>query len=81
MTLKTVNLNGLSRDQRREYLTRIAVCYRALHNFEAAHSMFLRLLSEQPGSADVERMAEFNYEQYLQSVTGAAPTLEKVSSL
>ncbi len=81
ITLKSININGLARDERKVHLTRIAICYRALHNFEAAHSVFLRLLSEQPGAADVERMAESNYEQYLQSATGSAPALEKVSSI
>lgn len=81
IALKSINMNGLSKEERIAHLTSIATCYRALHNFEAAHSVFLRLLSEQPGAADIERMAESNYELYLQSVTGSAPSLEKVSSL
>ena len=81
VALKTVNVNALDKDGRNKHLSRIAACYRALQNFEAAHSVYLRLLSDNPAAAEIERMAACNYDDYLRSVTGCAPALEKVSSL
>jgi tetratricopeptide (TPR) repeat protein len=81
IALKTINISALDKDQRKQHLSRIAVCYRALQNFEAAHSVYLRLLSENPATADLEQTAACNYDEYLRSVTGSAPALEKISSL
>jgi tetratricopeptide (TPR) repeat protein len=79
--LRSVHLGALSREQRKNFMLRIADCYRALHNFEAAHSVFLRILGDNPGSPDVERMAKSNYARYIEAAAGAVTALEKESTL
>ncbi|MDH3216631.1 MAG: hypothetical protein OEN01_10100 [Candidatus Krumholzibacteria bacterium] len=79
--LKTVPLNALSKEERRDFLLRIAYSYRQLHRFDAAHSVYLRIMSEDPDSAEVERLARANYHRYLRSSTADNPVLEKVSTL
>ena len=79
--LKTVHLNTLSREQRRNFLLKIAHCYQCLNRYEAAHSAYLRLMSEDPEFTDIEGMARSNYHKYLREAAGGAPVLEKITSL
>jgi tetratricopeptide (TPR) repeat protein len=81
IALKTVHLNGLSRDEKKDFLLRIAECYQQLHNHEAAHSVFLRIIADYPDTGPVETMAKLNYEKYLRELSGEAPALEKITSL
>jgi tetratricopeptide (TPR) repeat protein len=81
VVLRSVHLNALGREERKNFMLRIAQCYRELHNFEAAHSVFLRILGDHPGSEDVERMAKSNYARYIEAAAGAVPALEKVSTV
>jgi hypothetical protein len=62
-------------------LLRIAECYRALHNFDAAHGVYLRIMSEHPGLSEVESLARSNYARYVESALGAAAALEKTTTL
>ncbi len=81
VVLRSVHLGALSREERKNFMLRIADCYRALHNFEAAHSVFLRILGDHPATPDVERMAKSNYARYIEAAAGAVTALEKVSTL
>jgi len=81
VALKTVHLNALGKEERKDFLLRIADCYRALHNFEAAHSVYLRIMSEYPGLSDVQLIAQSNYDKYLEAAAGNALALEKTTIL
>jgi tetratricopeptide (TPR) repeat protein len=81
VALRTVHLNSLSREERKDFLLRIAECYRALHNFDAAHGVYLRIMSEHPGLSEVESLARSNYARYVESALGAAAALEKTTTL
>lgn len=81
VALKSVQLGALSKEERKAFFLRIAECYRELHNYEAAHGVYLRLMSERPGDADAEGAARMNYAKYMEAAAGAAPTLEKLSNL
>ncbi|UCH85445.1 MAG: hypothetical protein JSW50_07090 [Candidatus Latescibacterota bacterium] len=79
--LKAIHLPGLSRDERKDCMLRLAKCYQQLCNFEAAHSVFMRIIAEHPDSEMVGLMAKTNYEKYLQTINGESPVIEKVTSL
>lgn len=79
--LKSVHLNGLSKEQRITFLLKIAYCYQQLSRFDAAHSVYLKIMAEDPDFAVAEDMAKINYQKYLQSSAGGAPILEKVTTL
>lgn len=79
--LKTLHLGALGREQRRVVLLTIAYCFRMLNRFDAAQSVYLRMLGEDGDLEEAERMARANYENYLKETTGAAPVLEKVLTL
>lgn len=81
VVLKTVQLNTLSRAERRKFLIKIADCYKSLNRFDAAHSVYLRLISENPDVESIEMMARQNYENYLRDLSGCAPVLERVTSV
>jgi tetratricopeptide (TPR) repeat protein len=81
MILKTININGLAKEERKRILHKIANCYQELNMYEAAHSTFLRLLSEDPALGDVERLARWNYHRYMRQIAGKAPVLEKITSI
>lgn len=79
--LKTIHLDTLGREQKQRLLLLIAYCYKMLNRFDAAQSVYLRLLGEGIDSAAIEQMAEANRHRYLNEITGAAPVLEKVLTL
>jgi tetratricopeptide (TPR) repeat protein len=79
--LKTVNLNGLSKEERKAFLLKNAYCYQQLNRFDAAHSAYLKIMSEDPNFSAAEHMAKVNYEKHLQSSASGGPVLEKVSTL
>ncbi len=81
IALKAVHLNALGKEERKDFLLRTAECYRGLHNFEAAHSVYLRIMSEYPGLSDVERIARANYDKYVETAAGTALALEKTTDL
>jgi tetratricopeptide (TPR) repeat protein len=81
VVLRSVQLIGLSRDEKKDYLLRIAECYQRLHNFEAAHSVFLRIMADHPDVEMAEHMAKVNYERYLRKICGEESVLEKITSL
>jgi hypothetical protein len=81
VVLKSVQLTGLSRSEKRDFLLRIAECYQQLHNFEAAHSVYMRIMADHPDAEVAERMAKVNYERYLRRISGEEPVLEKITSL
>ncbi|MEJ2719583.1 MAG: hypothetical protein P8181_00400 [bacterium] len=81
IALKTVHLDTLSRGERKDFLLRIATCYQRLHNHEAAHGVFLRIMADHPDEGDIETMARLNYEEYLRDLSGGSSTLEKTTSL
>jgi tetratricopeptide (TPR) repeat protein len=81
VALKTVQLGALSREERKTFLLRIADCYRKLHNHEAAHGVYLRIMSDHPGDPAVEAVAKTNYSRYVEAAAGAAPALEKLTDL
>jgi hypothetical protein len=81
VALRTVQLGALSKEENKTFLLRIAECYRRLHNFQAAHGIYLRVLSEFPGDPTAEAAARTNYAMYIESAAGAALTLEKLTNL
>ncbi len=81
VALRTVHLNSLSREERKDFMLRIAECYRALHNFEAAHGVYLRIMTEHPGVPEAETLARANYARYIETAMGAAAALEKTTTL
>lgn len=81
VALRTINLNSLGKDERKDFLLRIAECYAALHNFEAAHGVYLRIMTEHPGLPEAETLARANYARYIDTAAGAAAALEKTTTL
>ncbi|UCG50576.1 MAG: hypothetical protein JSW58_10230 [Candidatus Latescibacterota bacterium] len=81
VVLKAVNPGGLSKEEQKELFLRMAECYQRMHNYEAAHSVFLRVVSDHPDIETIDKMAKLNYEKYLRAVSGEAPVLEKLTSL
>jgi tetratricopeptide (TPR) repeat protein len=81
VALRTVHLGSLSREERKDFMLRIAECYRALHNFEAAHGVYLRIMADHPGLPEAEVLARANYARYIETAAGAAPALEKTTIL
>lgn len=81
VALKTVQLAALGKEERKTFMLRIAESYRRLHNFEAAHGVYLRVLSEHPGDPEAEASAKANYAMYIEAAAGAAPILEKLTNL
>jgi tetratricopeptide (TPR) repeat protein len=79
--LRTVNINGLSKEQRKAFLLRYAYCYQQLNRFDAAQSTYLRIMSEYPEFSAAEHMANVCYQRYLQSSASRGAVLEKVGSL
>jgi hypothetical protein len=81
VALRAVHLNSLGRDERKDFMLRIAECYGALHNFDAAHGVYLRIMTEHPGLPDVEHMARSNYARYIETAAGIPAALEKTTTL
>jgi tetratricopeptide (TPR) repeat protein len=81
VVLKTVNINGLGKEERKGFLLKHAYCYQQLNQFDAAQSAYLRIMSEYPEDRAVEDMAKACYQRYLQSSESSGPVLEKVGSL
>ena len=81
MMLRTVNISGLSKEERKAFLLRYAHCYQQLNRFDDAQSTYLRIMDEYPEFSAAEHMAKACYQRYLQSSTSRGPVLEKVSSL
>jgi len=79
--LRTVNINGLGKEERKAFLLKNAFCYQQLSRFEAAQSVYLRMASEFPDFEAAEHMAKLNYERHLETSASGALALEKISSL
>jgi len=79
VVLRTVNLAGLGREERRAFLMRIAACYRQLNRFDAAHSVYLRMMSEDRDFLQLGELARNNYQDYVEQLAGDTPILEKVT--
>jgi len=79
--LRTVNINGLGKEERKAFLLKNAFCYQQLNRFEAAQSVYLRMASEFPDFEAAEHMAKLNYERHLETSASGALALEKISSL
>ncbi|NIM20690.1 MAG: hypothetical protein GTO51_10760 [Candidatus Latescibacteria bacterium] len=81
VALKSIDLTILPYKEKREFLTKIASCYRELKMYDAAHSVCLQLMNEYPSCPDIEKLARRNYQDYLNECCEGAPVLEKVSLL
>jgi tetratricopeptide (TPR) repeat protein len=81
VALKSVQPGALSKEEKKTFMLLIAQSYRGLHNFEAAHGVYLRIMSEHPGDGDIEIVARANYGRYIEAAAGAVPTLEKLTNL
>ncbi|MFH1755133.1 MAG: hypothetical protein ABIA59_05465, partial [Candidatus Latescibacterota bacterium] len=81
IALKSFHINSLNRSEKREYLSQLAACYRALKMFEAAHCAFIKLMNEEPSDTHAALMAKKNYEDYLAERCEKALILEKVGFL
>jgi len=79
VVIRTVNVTGLGREERRAFLLRLANCYRALNRFDAAHSVYLRMMSEEEDFPKLEEIARSNYRQYVDQLAADAPVLEKIT--
>jgi tetratricopeptide (TPR) repeat protein len=78
--LKTVDLNGLTREERKTFMLKHAYCYQQLNQFDAAHGMYLKILSENPDFSEAEHMARVAYERHIASSTSDT-VLQKVTRL
>jgi tetratricopeptide (TPR) repeat protein len=72
---------SLAEDRKRRVWFKTAVCQRSIRDFAAARQTLERLLQAFPGVAEYERLAQRNYEQYLEEQNREAPVLEKTTSL
>lgn len=81
IALKSVQPGALSRSEKKTFMLLVAQCYKQLHNFEAAHGVYLRIMNEHPGDRGVEAAARANYTRYVEAAAGAALTLEKLTNL
>lgn len=79
IVLRTVNASGLGREERRAFLMRLANCYRTLNRFDAAHGVYLRMMSEEEDFPKLEQIARNNYQQYVDQLADDALVLEKVT--
>ena len=80
MVLKTVDLGSLDREQRKTFMLKHAYCYQQLSQFDAAHGVYLKILSENPDFAEAEHMAKVAYERHVAS-SASDPVLQKVTRL
>ncbi len=79
--LKSIRLEDLESEDKREVLIKLANCYRELHMYEAAQTTLLRLAGEWPGQDNVEKLIRRNYSDYLSELAEGAVTLEKSSRI
>jgi len=81
IALKSVQPGALGKAETRTFQLLLAESYSQLHNYEAAHAVYLRMLSDHPADPIVELSAKANYAKYLGAAAGAAPALEKQTTL
>jgi hypothetical protein len=81
IALKSFDCDSLNREERRDHLTKLAACYRALKMFEAAHGVLINLMIDEPSNSRLAFLAKANYEDYLQERCEEALILEKVCFL
>jgi hypothetical protein len=81
IALESSDISSLNQGERREHLTKMASCYRALKMYEAAHCILINLMNDEPSNTRLARLAKENYEDYLQECCEEALILEKVCFL
>jgi tetratricopeptide (TPR) repeat protein len=81
IALKSFDCNALTREEKRDHLTSMAACYRALKLFEAAHSVYINLMNDEPSNAHLVSLAKANYIDYLKERCEEALVLEKICFL
>jgi tetratricopeptide (TPR) repeat protein len=77
---ETIELNLLQADEARDVLTKKASCQHQIGDVEGAKNTFSRIKQEFP-SPEADKMAQRNYERYLENQCGKALVLEKTTSL
>ncbi len=77
IALKTIDIKALPEKEKREYLTKMVVCYRKLNMFEAAQSVLINMMNDYPSDLEIEKLAKKNYEDYLKECCEEATVLEK----
>jgi thioredoxin-like negative regulator of GroEL len=80
IALKSFDPNALNRQEKRDYMIKMATCYRALKQFEAAHCVLINLMNDEPSDTQLVSLAKANYEDYLRERCEGALILEKVCS-
>jgi hypothetical protein len=79
--LARLDTPDLGDDQRRRVWFKIAVCQRMTRNFAGANDTLQRLVDRFPNQTEYARLKRHNHEQLLAEQSGAAPVLEKTSTL
>jgi hypothetical protein len=80
VVLKSVDLGALDREERKTFMLKHAYCCQQLGQFDAAHGVYLKILSENPGFSEAEHMARVAYERHVAS-SASDPVLQKVTRL
>ncbi|HEX6791807.1 MAG TPA: hypothetical protein VF247_10900 [Candidatus Krumholzibacteria bacterium] len=79
--LARLDTPDLSDDDRSRVWYKIVIAQRMTHNYAGAASTLERLVEHFPGREDLLRLKRRNHEQFIESQSLAATTLEKTSSL
>ncbi|HET6349152.1 MAG TPA: hypothetical protein VFH88_08720 [Candidatus Krumholzibacteria bacterium] len=79
--LARLDTPGLSDEEKERLWYKIAIAQRLTHNFAGAESTLDRLLQLFPGREEFARLKRRNHQQFIESQSLAATTLEKTSSL
>jgi len=79
--LARLDTPDLEAPQKQRVWYKIAIAQRMAHNYAGANETLDRLVQHTPGREEFARLKRRNYEQFIESQSLAATTLEKTSSL
>ena len=79
--LRSIDRQSLSPEDEHLMLRRLASCYRELNMYDAANSVLIDLLNDQPADPVIGRLAKLNYESYLNECCEGTPVIERISVL
>jgi hypothetical protein len=79
--LKSIPLDSVGKDVRKDVLLKLAACYRSVHLYEAAQGALLKIKVDHPSSEVIEHLLRQNYADYLEHQSSGAIVLEKTGNI
>lgn len=79
--LKSIPIDSIGAEARKDVLLKLAACYRSVHMYEAAHGALLKIKSDHPSSPVIERLLQHNYADYMEHRSSGAIVLEKTGHI